>query len=68
MPNDIRITAAELRNRMSDSEEFTIIDARNPVAWAEASDMAAGANRVDLHSKKPLPEIPKDRPVVVYCT
>jgi rhodanese-related sulfurtransferase len=66
--SDIRVTADELRNRMSAGEEFTIIDARNPQAWAEGRDKAAGAIRVDLHSNEPLPRLPQDRPIVVYCT
>lgn len=65
---DIRITAGELKRRMSAGEEFTVVDARNPQAWAEARDKAVGAIRVDLHSSEPLPRLPKDKPVVVYCT
>jgi rhodanese-related sulfurtransferase len=68
MSDDIRITAEELRNRMSAGEEFTVMDARNPQAWAEARDKAAGAMRVDLHSTEPLPELSQNKPIVVYCT
>jgi len=64
----LRITADELKNRMSAGEQFTIIDARNPQAWAEASDKARGAVRVDMHANQPLPKLPTDRPIVVYCT
>lgn len=65
---DIRITADELKRRVSSGQEFTVIDARNPQAWAEARDKAAGAIRVDLHSNEPLPRLPPDQPIVIYCT
>ena len=63
-----RITPEELKSRMSAGEEFTIIDARNPQAWAEAPNMAGGAIRVDGHSTAPLPTLSRKRPIVIYCT
>jgi rhodanese-related sulfurtransferase len=67
--NGLRITADELRRRMSAGEEFTILDARNPQAWAEATDKARGAIRVDLHAgDAALPNLPKNKPIVAYCT
>jgi rhodanese-related sulfurtransferase len=69
MPEDLRINADELRKRMQSGEEFTILDVRNPNAWAEATDMAAGANRVSLDDlQKILPQIPREQPIVAYCT
>ena len=66
---DLRITADQLKKRMSAGEEFTILDARNPQAWAEAADKARGATRVDLHGgDQALPSLPKNKPVVAYCT
>lgn len=66
---DIRITANELKRRMAAGEQFTILDARNPQAWAQASDKASGAVRVDLHAgDAALPRIPRDKPAVAYCT
>lgn len=64
----LRITADELENRMSAGQQFTIIDARNPQAWAKASDKARAAIRVDMHANQPLPKLSHDRPVVIYCT
>jgi len=69
MADDLRINAAELRDRMEAGEHFTIIDTRNPEAWAEAADMAAGAIRFrgdDVNEI--LPRIPPRDPVVAYCT
>lgn len=53
---------------MNAGEDFTIIDSRNPQSWAEARDMASGAVRVDAHSQAALPELPRARPIVIYCT
>ncbi len=69
MPHGIRITAEELKRRMNAGEEFTIIDVRNPHAWSEATDMAAGAIRVALDdADEALPRIPRNKPIVTYCT
>jgi rhodanese-related sulfurtransferase len=54
---------------MEAGEDFTIIDVRNPNAWAEATDMASGAIRIALDdADKAIPQIPRDRPIVAYCT
>jgi rhodanese-related sulfurtransferase len=69
MPEDLRMNADELKKRMESGEEFTIIDVRNPNAWAEATDMAVGANRVSLDEiDKLLPQLPRDQAIVAYCT
>ena len=69
MAADLRITAEELRRRMQAGEEFTIIDVRNPHAWAEATDVAAGAIRVALEdAEQAIDRIPRNRPIVTYCT
>jgi rhodanese-related sulfurtransferase len=67
--DDLRITGDELKRRMSADEEFIVLDSRNPQAWAEATDKARGAIRVDLHAgDAALPKLPQNRPIVVYCT
>ncbi len=69
MADDLRITAEELRRRMEAGEEFTILDVRNPHAWADANDMAAGAIRVALDdADEAIDRIPRNRPIVTYCT
>jgi len=69
MSNDLRITVDELKRRMHDGEDFTIIDVRNPQAWAESDNMIPEAIRVPLDDlDKNLGRIPKNRPVVAYCT
>jgi len=69
MPDDLRISADELKRRMATGEQFTVIDVRNPHAWAESADTASGAIRVALDNvDQELPRIPKDKPIVAYCT
>ncbi len=64
-----RITVEELKRRMDAGEEFTIIDTRNPKAWAETDTVIPEAIRVPLDNlEENLPRIPKSRPAVAYCT
>ncbi len=60
-----RITAKELKRRMDAGEDFTLIDVRNPNAWAESDTMMPDAIRVPLDQwEQNLKGIPKSRPVV----
>ncbi len=69
MPEGIRISAEELKRRMDAGEEFTMIDVRNPKAWAEAKTRAHGAIRVELDdAENMITSIPRDKPIVAYCT
>src|SRR5215469_10033616 len=38
---DLRISASELKRRISAGEDFTIVDACNPQAWEQAADTPA---------------------------
>lgn len=54
---------------MDAGENFTVIDVRNPHAWAEAKTVIPGAIRVPIDElEKNLTRIPKNKPVVAYCT
>ena len=69
MPDDLRISADEVKRRTKAGEQFAVIDARNPQAWAAASDKAHGAIRVPADANvKELHGIPRNQPIVVYCT
>lgn len=69
MNTPIRITIDELKRRMESGEDFTIIDVRNPEAWAESDTMIPESIRVPLDDlEKNLARIPKNRPAVAYCT
>lgn len=64
-----KITVQELKRRMQAGEDFTVIDVRNPQAWAESDVMAKNAIRVPLDSfEQYLPRIPKSKPIATYCT
>ena len=64
-----RITVEELKRRMDAGDDFTVIDVRNPQAWAESDSMLQGAIRVPLDKlEENLPRIPENKPVVAYCT
>ena len=43
-----RITVEELKRRMDAGEDFTVIDVRNPNAWAETDTVIPEAIRVPL--------------------
>ncbi len=69
MADGQRITVQELKKRMDAGEDFTVIDTRNPNAWAETDTVIPEAIRVPLDElEQNLPRIPKNRPVVAYCT
>lgn len=64
-----RITVDELKRRMDAGEKFTVIDVRNPQAWAESDSVIPGAIRLLADQfQQHLSQIPKMRPVVAYCT
>lgn len=64
-----RITVKELKRRMDAGEDFTVIDIRNPQAWAESDTMLPEAIRVPLDKlEEKLHGIPKNKPIVAYCT
>jgi rhodanese-related sulfurtransferase len=69
MADALRITVDELKRRMEAGEDFTLIDVRNPQAWAESDTMLPEAIRVPPDKlEEHLSRIPKNRPVVAYCT
>jgi len=54
---------------MEAGEDFTLIDVRKPEAWGESNTMIPEAIRIPLDRlEESLPRIPKDRPIVAYCT
>jgi rhodanese-related sulfurtransferase len=64
-----KITADELKRRMQAGEDFTVIDVRNPTAWAESDVKAKDAIRMTLDNfEQYLPRVPKGKPIVTYCT
>lgn len=69
MPDDLRITVDQLRERMQAGEDFTFIDTRNPQAWAQSQQKLPGAIRVPADANdEVLSKVPKNKPAVAYCT
>jgi rhodanese-related sulfurtransferase len=69
MPDDLRIAVDELRKRMEAGEDFAFVDVRNPQAWAESDVKLPEAIRVPVDEvEKNVNQIPRDKPVVAYCT
>jgi hypothetical protein len=55
--------------RMDAGEDFTVIDVRNPTAWAETDTLIPEAIRVPLDKiVENHPRVPKNRPVLAFCT
>jgi rhodanese-related sulfurtransferase len=69
MPDAPRITVDQLKRRVDAHEDFTFLDSRNPVAWGNSDKKLPGAIRVPLDQfEQHLSNIPKDKPIVTYCT
>ena len=69
MPDAPRITVDQLKHRMDAGEDFTILDVRNPQAWSESDQKLPHAIRVPLDKfEDHRSQIPKNKPVVTYCT
>ena len=64
-----RVTVEEVKERMDRGEQFAFVDTRNPVAWGESDVKLPGAIRVPANDlDEHLPEVPRDRAVITYCT
>jgi rhodanese-related sulfurtransferase len=69
MTDSLRITVDDLRKRMEKGEDFVVIDTRNPQEWANSDLKIPEAIRVSADSiDQALSRIPKDKPIVAYCT
>jgi rhodanese-related sulfurtransferase len=69
MSDDMRISVDEVHRRMNAGEQFVFVDTRNPQAWGESDVKLRGALRIPLaDTQEHLTEIPRDRPIVTYCT
>jgi rhodanese-related sulfurtransferase len=69
MADNVRISVDEMRKRMKAGEQFVFIDSRNPQAWGESDVKLPGAIRIPADQvEQHLANIPKDKPLVAYCT
>jgi len=64
-----RISVEEVKKMLDRGEKIFFIDTRNPVAWGESNIKIRGAVRLHYEElEKRVAEVPRDRPVVTYCT
>ena len=64
-----RITVKDGEERLDRGEDIFFVDTRNPKAWGEAETKLPGAIRVPADQvEQHFADIPRDRPIVSYCT
>lgn len=69
MADSLRISKEDVKRRMDSGEQVVFIDVRNPGPWEQAARKIKGAIRIGLKElDQQLGSIPKDKPVVTYCT
>ncbi len=62
------VTASELRGRVDGPARPFLLDVREPWEWSVGSLASLGARLVPLGElEERLSELPRDRPIVVYC-
>ena len=64
-----RISPQDLKQRLEQGEELVIVDLRSDLAYRQQGSKIPGAIHIppgEFHRRNG--EIPKDRPVVMYCT
>jgi hydroxyacylglutathione hydrolase len=64
-----KVSAHEVKAKMDRGDPLVLIDARNAKAWGESAVKMPGAIRVPADEvDRHLHEIPRDRPIITYCT
>ena len=64
-----KISAHEVKARIDRGDRLAFIDARSPKAWETSNAKLPGAIRVPVDEVEGhIREIPRDRPVISYCT
>ena len=63
------ISASEAKHMLDSGAHVIFVDARNPTAWAQASNKLPDAIRIPADEvNQHLRELPSDGTVVTYCT
>jgi rhodanese-related sulfurtransferase len=64
-----KISPHEVKARLDRGDPLVFLDNRNAKAWSESSEQMPGAIRVPADEVEGhLQEIPRDRPIITYCT
>jgi rhodanese-related sulfurtransferase len=63
------VSASEAKQMLDSGAHVIFVDARNPIAWRQASDKLPGAIRIPVDEvNQHLRELPSNGIVVTYCT
>lgn len=63
------VTVNEVKLLLEQGLPVTFVDARNPIAWGSSKVKLPGAIRAPLDEvDQLLPQLPRDRHLIVYCT
>ncbi len=63
------ISAADAKQMLDRGERVTFVDARNPMAWGEATHKLPNAIRIPVDAVNDhISELPADGTLVTYCT
>jgi len=62
----LRMDADELKRLLTSGQPITVLDSRNPSAWAASNVKIPGAVHVDAGQLRVDPQWPRDRLTVVY--
>lgn len=69
MADSLRISKEEVKKRIDSGEDIVFLDIRNPDPWERAEYKIKGALRIPLNEiDQRVQSIPKDKPIVTYCT
>ena len=64
-----KITVKELKEKLDRGEAVTILDVRNPTAWANSDVRLPGAVRIAMDDLDSMAEaFDRTKDVVAYCT
>lgn len=64
-----RVTVEDVMARLDRGDRVFFVDSRNPQAWGDADVKLPGAVRVPAEEvEKHFADLPRDRPIVTYCT
>ena len=66
---DVRVSVDEVSGQLERREPIVFLDVRNPQAWAASDVKLPGAIRIPLDELAGrADDLPRDRPIVAYCT
>lgn len=64
-----QVTIEDVKGMLARGDHPVFLDARNPHAWASSDVTWPGALRVPADEvAQHVPDIPRDRPAIAYCT